>query len=92
MAGASLYRYTPRRYPTPGTGNYAFEPKFSLSKFPLLAGPGKVTMGQINPLQPPQTYYYMQAPTAGLGGVQAGQIVGQPLLSDLSPASGTAQG
>lgn len=36
--------------------------------------------------QPPQVYAPLRAPLAGLGGIQAGQIIGQPLTNpDYSP-------
>jgi hypothetical protein len=49
-------------------------------------GNGRVA-GQFRTLQPPQVFVNRNAGVMGLGGVQAGQLFGQPLLdpSQLEP-------
>jgi hypothetical protein len=62
-----------------GTGDYAFEPTIGLPAYSLL-GVGMPFERQLNPLQPPQSYYIARQYMIGLHGVVAGQIVGQPLI------------
>jgi hypothetical protein len=45
----------------------------------LFRGNGRVA-GVISPIQPPAVYINGRVLTAGLGGIQAGQYVGQPLI------------
>lgn len=74
------YNWIARRYPDPGSGNYAFVPGFTLPSYPAIGGPGKLTQRQLCPIQPPQRYQYQNIPLAGYGGLQAGQIALQGLL------------
>lgn len=74
-----MYKYTPRRLPGPGTGNFAFEPEFSLPKY-LAGGPGTSYRRGFRVTQPAQSYYGQEQVIIGLEGIQAGSIGGQPLI------------
>lgn len=75
----SLYKYTPKRLPGPGTGNFAFEPEFGLP-VQLAGGPGTAYFRGFRVTQPQQPYYGQQQTIIGLEGIQAGSIVGQSLI------------
>jgi hypothetical protein len=77
-----LYHFTPRTLPGPGVGNYVFELPYHLPYQPL-RGEGLQNMFQFRTMQSPQIYKdQYKGPTYGYGGLQAGTIVGQPLLDD----------
>jgi hypothetical protein len=78
MPQTPLYSHKPTYYPTPGTGNYAFAPNMTLPALGIV-GPGRATMAQMGIMQPVQAMSYPAIPTSGLGGLMAGQFVGQPL-------------
>jgi len=66
----------------PGTGNYVFEPVWELPIHPFW-GDGGVPYkpNRFSPLQPPTPYVPHYTTTQGLGGLQAGQLYAQPLVS-----------
>jgi len=73
-----LYQYALGIRFDPGAMAEAFEPLFQL---PVLSfrGRGRVA-GTLNKFQPPQVWFTQQNGVVGLGGLQAGGLVGQPLL------------
>jgi hypothetical protein len=75
----ALYNFTPKRLPGPGTGNFAFEPGFSLPA-QVAGGPGTSYRRGFKPLAPPQSYFGQQQTIIGLEGIPAGSIVGQGLI------------
>lgn len=81
-----LYGFFKTRQPSPGSQAYAFEPAFTLPGFPA-TGNGFPVNYDFRPLQHPQVYYNKVIPNAGIGGLVAGQIFGQPLLN---PDTGTS--
>jgi len=80
---SSLFRPAINR-PTLGLGvsNVVFNGEGGLPLLDML-GPGEGIMRQLHVIQPPQEYYLHRAPTVGVGsgGVYAGQIIGQPLIT-----------
>lgn len=73
-----LYQYHLGIRFDPGAMAEAFVPMFQL---PVLSFRGRARVaGAMQPLQPPQVWFTPQVGISGLGGIQAGQIVGQPLL------------
>lgn len=61
-----------------------FLPKFQL---PVVSfrGRGRVA-GQFRTLQPPQVWFTpLSGPAVGLGGIQTGQIISQPLIDPIAP-------
>ena len=70
------YIFTRSRQPGPGAQAYAVATYRLPTETSI--GPG-VNAGQIFPLQPPQFYQSQQLAWAGVGGVQAGQVMHQPL-------------
>jgi hypothetical protein len=80
MAKTPLYSYLPQHYANPGTGNYAFAPNTTLPALSL-GGAGRITMAQFGVMQPPQSMSYPTVTTDGLGGLIAGQFVGQSLMT-----------
>lgn len=80
------YAYFKRKYPGPGTGNYAFDAQMTLPLFQV-QGAGTLVKGQLNVTQSgnltalPVAYKRSVAN----GGYIAGQIIGQPL----SPPAGS---
>lgn len=78
---ATLYRYHEGDLFTPGAQNYVFEYPF---EFPLqtIWGIGFLrTPNTFSPYQPMQKYSNPNVVINGVGGLQAGQIVHQPLES-----------
>lgn len=73
-----MFRFTVRKLPTPGVGNYAFEPEYTL---PLMrfTGVGVPTIGAMS-LTSPALIARFGIPTAGLGGVISGQMTYAPLI------------
>ena len=76
-----LYAYFIRRFPGPGTGNYAFQP---LRGLPAQLIGGSVWYVQ-RPIREfavaPQVYSNHAIPFAGVGGLQHGQIALQGLIN-----------
>jgi hypothetical protein len=62
----------------PGAMAEAFVPAFQL---PVLSFRGRARLaGSLRVLQHPQVWFKQQRGVSGLGGIQAGQVLGQPLL------------
>ena len=74
----SLYQYDVTRRFDPGAPGNAFEPLFNLPKI-VFRGRARIA-GQFGTMQPPQIYFNGQLGVTGLGGIQAGQVISQPLL------------
>jgi hypothetical protein len=87
-SGTQLYDYRLGRRFDPGAPAEAFEMPFE-NPVILFRGSGRVA-GAMLPLQPPQLMVNPNAGIAGIGGIQAGQFVGQPLIdpSQLEPDTG----
>jgi len=65
----------------PGAQNYVYEP--TLERTPIQGMWGNAFLRNpnvFNPLQPPQIYSNPNVRTNGIGGLEAGQLIGQPLL------------
>ena len=82
-----MYRFIPTRTDRGyGSGNDAFMGAGGLPVY-LMRGPGFIPYDKLRVLQNPQTYYpRVLVPTDGYGGVQAGQIIFQPLEDDTTGA------
>lgn len=78
-----LYQYRLGIRFDPGAPAEAFEP---LTALPVISfrGRARVAGQYFHALQPPQVVFPQQAGIVGLGGLQAGQLVGQPLLDPQS--------
>lgn len=76
--GSPVYSYIIGRRFDPGAEAEVFEQTFSNPVY-MFRGNGRVA-GTLDKLQPPQVYVGGGITIAGLGGIQAGQYVGQPLL------------
>lgn len=76
------YNYFPRRYPDPGTGNYAFDAGMTLPLFQV-QGRGLIPYHSYNVRRNPgqmlmnQSTVYLR--DVANGGYIAGQFIGQPL-------------
>lgn len=82
------FHWQKKRLPSPGTGNYAFETLALFETTPI--GPAVAQRQMFKVVQPPQLYIRAQAiPVSGIGGINAGQVVLQPLID---PYSGTYGG
>jgi hypothetical protein len=57
----------------------AFIPTLNNPVYLVTRGPGRLA-GAFHVLQPPQVWFGPQQGRVGLGGIQAGQIVGQRLI------------
>lgn len=76
-----------KRLPSPGAQNYAYE-SLGLVGFTYI-GPAVAARRSAHgfygamfpPLQQPPVYALQQAAVAGVGGLSAGQIIGQPLIN-----------
>jgi hypothetical protein len=85
----ALYAYHEGELFTPGTGNFVFETNFELP-VKTLRGGGGANQGTPYPINrwpvfgAPQVYSYPTVTIGGLGGLQAGAFVQQPLLDDNS--------
>ncbi len=68
----------------PGAMAEAFQPKHAL---PVISfrGRARVAGAFFRPLQPPQVWFTRQIGIQGLGGIQAGQIISQPLIDPNVP-------
>lgn len=73
------YSFHETFYPSPGSGNFAFVPNMTL---PALAvqGPGNMVLAQLSVVSANEFFTQPTLPTSGFGGIQQGQIVGQPLI------------
>jgi len=75
----SFYNFTPKRLPGPGTGNFAFEPGFTLPAY-LAGGAGTSYRRGFRVLQPAQSYYGQQQTIIGMEGISAGSMDSAPLI------------
>jgi hypothetical protein len=81
-----LYYYTHGDVFTPGAENLAYETNLL---HPLQGIGGIGVKRSLRPIQPPQLYQSIALPTqALLSGVQAGQLVTQPLTEDPNSGNG----
>jgi hypothetical protein len=73
-----LYNYISGRRFDPGAPAEAFQPLFQL---PVISFRGRARLaGQFLTLQPPQVWFDQQSGINGLGGLQFGQLISQPLI------------
>lgn len=88
-AVAGIYNYHEGALFTPGAGNYVFEPNFELP-LQTIWGFGFIrTPNTFNPLQPPQVISQAHVLSNGIGGLQAGELLLQPLIDPATGDSGT---
>lgn len=73
-----FYSWRETYYPTPGTGNYAFEPNTTLPPFNIF-GSGSMVRGQLSVNSSGQVITVPTIPVAGMGGLFSGQFISQPL-------------
>lgn len=77
-----LYAFKRKKQPTPGTGDMAFMPSFSLPATGFV-GPASLIAKQLFPIPTtPQLYYHQALTQDGLEGIPAGSV-GQMPLEDL---------
>lgn len=80
----NIYAHYPGDVFLPGSGNWVYEPR--TERTPLQTTWGNAFLVgfacYFKPLQPPQVYASPTVVQNGLGGLFAGQYVGQPLLYD----------
>lgn len=70
----AFYRFAERALPsTPGTGNYAFEPRFSLPGY-TIGGAGVNVSGPMDVFQGEQPYYGQAQTYQGLQGLEFEQV------------------
>lgn len=81
--GVPNYTAAPR-YNGEGSAAFIFDREFSNPTYSF-RGRARVA-GSLSVFQPAQVYYSQAIPTVGLGGLQAGQLYGQPLVS-MEPVS-----
>lgn len=74
-----LYQYVDGKRFDPGAPAEGFLPKFGLPPISF-RGRARVAVQYFRALQPAQVYFLPQRGVQGLGGVQTGQVIGQPLL------------
>ncbi len=81
-----MYAFFPRRYPTPGTGNYAFDAQMTLPLYQV-QGRGMFAKGSLRVTQFGNVVAQATVTPTDLlrGGYIAGQFIGQPLSQ---PANG----
>lgn len=83
--GLPNYRVGPK-YDGSGAAIMVFEPETTFPEYETFASGRCVRAIKVvrpfRPLQQPQVYVGKLAPFAGLGGLQAGQIITQPLQND----------
>lgn len=78
LKGGTVYDYRLGRRFDPGAPAEAFE---ALLGTPVVLFRGRARVaGSLSKFQPPQVWFRNQVGVQGLGGVQAGMYVGQPLL------------
>jgi hypothetical protein len=68
------------RFDGEGAAAFIYEQQFTLPTI-LFRGRARVA-GEMRVHQHPQIYYTLAVPVAGIGGLVAGQIFGQPLVSN----------
>lgn len=78
LKGGQMYDYRLGRRFDPGAPAEAFEPLLGIP-VTLFRGRARVA-GTLSKFQPPQVWFRNQVGVNGLGGVQAGQFVGAPLI------------
>lgn len=74
-----LYQYHLGIRFDPGAMAETFDPLFVNPLFSV-GGAGRSYRGTPNPVQPPQVYFNQQRGVNGLGGIQTGQLISQPLI------------
>lgn len=86
----SLYNYALGTRFDPGAMAEAFLPEFGNPLY-YIRGAGRIPRRQFNCLQPAQIRFLPLAGIQGLGGVQAGFVISQPLLdpSQIANQAGT---
>lgn len=77
--GSTLYEYRLGRRFDPGASGDTFLPVLNNPVVIVTRGSGRLA-GALRPLQPAQVWFGPQVGRQGLGGIQAGQIVGQRLI------------
>lgn len=79
-----IYGFHQARVFTNGGLQFTFEFHKTLPLYSVI-GPATAVQGQLNLTQPPQVWNPQSVPVVGLGGLQAGALVSQPLVnSDFS--------
>lgn len=78
---AGIYHYHEGDLFTPGSGNFVFEPNFELPLQTLWGNAFLRKPNTFNPIQPPQIWSQPNVVQNGIGGLQAGQMELQPLLT-----------
>lgn len=74
-----LYFFKKRPTQTPGVSNYSFEPNFTLPmQSPIGTGTAVRQLRAV--FQAPQVFAPQLVLTSGLGGLQHGQMIFQPLI------------
>jgi hypothetical protein len=76
----SIYGYHQGRVFTNGGEQFTFEFHKALPLYSVI-GPG-TPAGVLSATQPPQVWNPLSVPQVGLGGLQAGTLVSQPLVND----------
>lgn len=74
------YRLGPH-YDGSGSAVFTFEREFTDPLY-VYNGPGKVTISSLRVTQHPQVYFFYRNTAAGIGGVQHGQSILQPLVDN----------
>jgi hypothetical protein len=73
----------------PGAQNYVYEPTLERTAIQGMWGRAFLrTPNTFNPFQHPQVYSHPNVKTNGIGGLVAGQLVGQPLLDGIETGGG----
>ena len=74
------YQFAPGpQYNGEGAAAFVYE---MFTTLPVYSFRGRARLaGTLSVLQPPQIYYTLAVPVAGIGGLVAGQIFGQPLVN-----------
>ena len=80
-AAGNLYAYHEGDIFTPGAMNWVFEPQFELPLYTIWGKAFCRVPNVFNPIQPQQAYMQPHALVNGMGGLQAGYMEFQPLLS-----------
>jgi len=83
-ADGQMFVHHPGDVFLPGAGNWVYEPTTERVPLQTIWGNGFLVHWAcyFKPLQPPQVYASQTVVQNGLGGLMAGQYVGQPLLYD----------
>lgn len=75
-----LFGYIKTHFANPGTGNFAFRQNTTLPAFDP-NGRGRMVRGNMFVMQNPQDMARPTIPVSGMGGLYAGQLVQQALLT-----------